>query len=185
MNNNIKRLYLLWLSIFTGFICGCWSSEKEQTIITSLNYTLTYNGDIRLERVLIQPDDMQEIIGLYQEAENKDNTTDFKDSLLIAKVFAQWRWVNTFAQDNLDTLTLQWLTLENIEKKQIWIKKNWQPINCVIIEYDITQWFIDDVPILYVSQLFIPDNWNIILYSFTTEDETSRKNASNMFKVIK
>ena len=182
---NRKLILILWVFFCLASLYGCWDtkSTKDQTIINASNYTLTYNWNTKLEKILIQSDDMNEITDLYQESWVKD--WDFKDSLLVAKVFAQWRWVNTFAQDNLDTLEIQWLKLDNIQKKQILIKKNGNKINCVLVEYDITEWFVSEVPILYISQLFVPDDGNIILYSFITENKKSRTNASNMLINIK
>ena len=135
-----------------------------------------------MEKVELNKDDLPEIIWLYQETwEN----IWYKDSLLIAEKYALWMWVNAFAKKNLDWLEHQWLSLSDINKNQIWIKSNSWDINGVLIEYNIISWFNEVVPILYLSQLFIPYWENVILYSYVTEDKNSRANASNMFKSIK
>ena len=146
-------------------------------------FQLKYNGSTKLEWVPLKTDDLDEIIGLYQEV--WDNLK-FKDSLLIAERYAQWLWANAFAQGNLDTLKEQGLVISNIKKTQIWIEKDWEKVNAVLIEYEITEWLINDIPLLYVCQLFLPkDNNDMILISFITENKSSHLNAVNMFKNIK
>ena len=147
-------------------------------------FTLNYDGNINLERVWLKTDDMDEIIDLYQEVWDEDDVW-YRDSLLIAEKYAQWLWTNAFAQRNLDTLNDQWLTLSEVEKTQIRIEKNWKKINATLVEYRITEWLIDKIPLLYVSQLFVPDDNNMILMSYITEDKYSYLSASKMFKNIK
>ena len=100
---------------------------------------------------------------LYQEV--WDNS-EYRDSLLIAEKHAQWLWANAFAVDNLDTLENQWLSLSNIKKTQIRLEKYWEEINAVLVEYEITQWLINEIPVLYVSQLFVPNGETMVLMSF-------------------
>lgn len=145
-------------------------------------FELEYNGEVKLERVALMKDDMDEIIDLYQEVWNE---SEYKDSLLVAEKYAQWLWANAFTQDNLDTLKNQWLSLTNIEKTQIWVEIEGEKTNAVLVEYEITEGFISDIPLLYVSQLFIPNDENMILMSFITEDQSSHLSASKMFKNIK
>lgn len=161
----------------------CWDDWAWNSL--SLNvywFELEYNGKVKLERVALKKDDMDEIVDLYQEVWND---SEYKDSLLVAEKYAQWLWANAFAQDNLDTLRNQWLTLADIKKTQIWMKVYGEKTNGVLVEYEITEWFIEDVPLLYISQLFVPDEENMILMSFITEDKASHLSASNMFKSIK
>ena len=124
---------------------------------------------------------MDEIIDLYQEVWNDW----YRDSLLIAEKYSYWLWANAFSQDNIDTLKNQWLTLSDIKKTQIWLEKDWKKINAVLVEYKITSWLVEDIPLLYVSQLFIPNNKNMLLMSFITENKSSRSSISDMFKNIK
>ena len=77
------------------------------------------------------------------------------------------------------------MTLSNINKTQIWFKKAWEDINAVLVEYEITKWLIADIPLLYVSQLFVPKDYDMVLMSYITEDKQSHLNASKMFKNIK
>ena len=162
----------------------CWKSlvsENNLTISTCWS-ELNYNGDVKLEKVYLKNDDLKEIVDLYQEI--WDNSA-YKDSLLIAENFAQWLWANAFAQNNINTLKNNWLTLSDIERTQIKLAKNWKIIYSVMMEYEITEWLITGVPLLYVSQLFIPCEKNIVLLSFITEDLTSHLQASKMLKSIK
>ena len=76
-------------------------------------------------------DDLDEIIDLYQEV--WDNVW-YRDSLLVAGKYAQWLWVNAFAQSNLNTLYDYDLTIENIQKTQINIKDKNQNTNAVLLE---------------------------------------------------
>lgn len=174
---------MFWL-IGCFSLVWCWSSWtwNSDLSINVRGFELKYNGNVNLEKVQLKTDDLGEIIDLYQEVWND---SEYKDSLLIAEKFAQWLWTNAFAQDNLDTLENQWLELSNIKKDQIWFKKNGEKINAVLVEYEITKWLINEIPLLYISQLFVPDGENMILVSFITEDQRSRLSASNMFRDIK
>jgi hypothetical protein len=145
-------------------------------------FDLNYDGKVKLERVLLKTDDPDEIVDLFQEVWNNSN---YKDSLLIAEKYDQWLWANAFAQDNLDVLSDQWLTLSDLKKTQIWLKKRWERINAVLVEYQIKKWLVEDIPLLYVSQMFIPKDKDMILMSYITEDQSSHLSASNMFKNIK
>jgi len=165
-------------------LAGCWDSLTWGHSFSSNIYwfDLEYNGNIELERVKLKADDLNEIIDLYQEIwEN----IDYRDSLLVAEKYAQWLWPNAFAQDNIDTLKDQWLTISNEKKTQIKLAKDKNKINLVLVEYEITKWLIDGIPLLYVSQLFVPSGENIVLMSFITEDKSSHLSASNMFKNIR
>ena len=178
---------LLW--IFIVIVCclsliWCWNSWTWDNSL-SLNiywFELLYSGKIELEKVPLKADDLDEISDLYQEVWNN---TEYRDSLLIAERHAQWLWANAFVEDNLDTLENQWLSLSNIKKTQIRFEKQWEKINSVLVEYEITKWLIDEIPLLYVSQLFIPSGESMVLISFISEDQSSRLNVSNMFKNIK
>ena len=72
-----------------------------------------------------------------------------------------------------------------MKKTQIWLERYGEIINAVLVEYEITEWLINEIPPLYVSQIFIPDENNMVLMSFITEDQSSHLNASTMFKNIK
>lgn len=162
----------------------CWDSWNWNGSL-SVNvhgFELKYSGKVNLEKIQLKTDDLGEIIDLYQEV--WDNS-EYKDSLLIAEKYAQWLWANAFAQDNLDTLENHWLELSNLKKDQIWLKKDGKEINAVLIEYEITEWLINEIPLLYFSQLFVPNDETMILMSFITEDKSSRSNVSNMFRNIK
>ena len=94
-------------------------------------------------------------------------------------------WINAFVQDNIDVLDAQWMIISNVTKTQIWFENNWENISAVLVEYKVTEWFIEEIPILYFVQLFIPKWENVILMSFITENQLSANSASNMFKNIK
>ena len=183
IQKNIRLLTALFISLICFTLAWCWSSwsSENEFNINIAWYTLAYDWNVDLWKVALKTDDLDEIIDLYQE-----NWEDiwYRDSLLIADKFNQWLWINAFAQDNLDTLEEKWLTLSDIKKTQIKLKKYSEDINAVLIDYKITKWFIDKVPLLYVSQLFIPDNHNVILISFITEDSSSHSSAVNMLKNI-
>ncbi len=162
----------------------CWSSWtwSSDSSVNVYWFRLEHDKNINLEKVSLRTDDLDEIIDLYQEV--WDNS-EYRDSLLIAEKFAQWLWANAFAQDNLDMLQEQWLTLSNIQKTQISLNRYGEKINAVLVEYTITEWLISDLPMLYVSQLFIPKDNDIILMSFITEEKSSHLSALDMFKNIK
>ena len=127
-------------------------------------------------------DDLDEIIDLYEEVwEN----LKYKDSLLIAEKYSHWLWINAFIQQNLDVLEDYDLTINNLRKTQIQFKNDNKKYSSVLVEYEISEWFIPEVPLLYISQLFIAKWDNILLISFTTEDSSSRNNMSNSLKKIK
>lgn len=182
----IRLLWVISCLVISSLLVGCWNSWAlmwDSTFsVDAYWFNLEYNGKNNLEKIQLKKDDLDEIVDLYQEIwEN----LEYRDSLLIAEKYAQWLWANAFAQDNLDTLENQWLVLANTKKTQVWLQRYWEKINAALVEYEITEGLIDDVPLLYVSQLFIPDGENMVLMSFITEDSSSRLSASNMFKNIK
>ncbi len=185
--NYWKRLVLL-LCVLGFVVClflnWCWTSWtwNENISLDIYWFNFEYVGSVDLEKVPLKTDDLDEIIDLYQEVWND---SEYRDSLLIAEKFAQWLWINAFAQDNLDTLEEQWLTIDDVQKTQILLNKYWEKINTVLVEYKISSWLINELPLLYVSQLFVPKDKDIIVMSFITENKSSHTNASNMFKNIK
>ena len=171
-----KILSILLIIFFCTILNWCWSNEwvDSTSYIWIKDYNLYYHGNIDLTKVLLKNDDLKEILGLYQEA--GDNVW-FRDSLLIAEKYNQWLWANAFADDNINTLKDQWLTVSDINKTQITLPKN---VNAVMVEYKITEWLISDIPMLYISQLFIPD-WNaILLASYITESSKAHSYAKQM-----
>lgn len=169
-----------FLSFTLSWCWGTWNGENKLVIDVSW-YTLNYNWNTKLWKVALKTDDLDEIIDLYQEL--WDNVW-YRDSLLIAKRNSKWLWVNAFAQDNLDTIEKMWLTLSDIKKTQIKLKKWSENINALLIEYKITGWLIEEIPLLYMSQLFVPDGYEMKLVSFVSEDSSSNLSAINMFKNI-
>lgn len=145
-------------------------------------FEIEKNIKVDLEKVQLKSDDAEDIIDLFQEVWND---VSFRDSLLIAERYAQWLWTNAFAQDNIDILEEHWLELSNMNKTQIRLQKGDEEMNLVLVEYEITNWLIPEIPVLYVSQLFIPYDNDIIMMSFITEDSSSRSSVSSMFKDIK
>lgn len=182
LRNTLKIFCVILLFSFSFLLIWCWSSSTNSFSVNEYWFDLSYNWDVNLERVQLKTDDMEEVVDLFQEV--WDNP-EYRDSLLIAEKHAQWLWPNAFMQDNLDTLKDQWLTLSNIEKTQIWLERYGEEFNAVLVEYEITEWLINDIPLLYVSQLFVPNGEDMVLMSFITEDKSSRLNASKMFKNIK
>ena len=181
---NVRLLSILVVVIGCISLIWCWNSWTWNSSL-SVNiywFELNYNGNIELKKAQLKTDDLDEILDLYQEV--WDNS-EYRDSLLIAEKHAQWLWANAFAVDNLDTLENQWLSLSNIKKTQIRTEKYWEEINAVLVEYEITQWLISEIPVLYVSQLFVPNGETMVLMSFISENQSSRLSASNMFKNIK
>ena len=186
LKGNYLKILCVVLLIFVSFLLiWCWDSSggNDTSSINVRWFELNYNGNTKFEKVRLKTDDLDEIDYLFQEVWNDDS--EFKDSLLIASKYGQWLWANAFAQDNLDTLKDHWLTISKIKKTQVWIEKPWEKINAVLVEYQITQWLVNEIPLLYVSQLFIPKDNDMILMSFITEDHSSQSSASNMFKNIK
>ena len=173
----------MWFAV-CFLLTWCWSGWLGDTEFYENIYgiELNYNGNVKLERVWLKTDDLDEITDLFQEA--WDNS-DFRDSLLIAKKYSQGLLANAFSQDNLDALEKWWLELSNIKKTQIWLDKYWDKLVAVLVEYEIVWWFIDEVPLIYVSQLFVPKDDEMILMSYVTEDKSSHLNALDMFKNIK
>ena len=180
---NYLKLWLFLLGIFACFLVWCGDNNwKYQSMMNLYGFELVYNWNIKLESVPVKSDDLEEIIELYQEVWDD---IEYRDSLLVAEKYSRWMWVNTFVQDNLDVLDAQWITISDITKNQIWFENNWENISAVLVEYKITEWFIEEIPILYFVQLFIPKWENIILMSYITENQLSANSASNMFKNIK
>lgn len=179
-----KILALLSIASICFVLVWCGSDwEGESKYITNVAwYSLMYNWNVNLWKVALKTDDLNEIIDLYQEAWDE---VWYRDSLLIAEKYAQWLWANAFAQDNLEILTDKWLILSDIQRTQVRLKKYWEDINAVLVEYKITGWLVNDIPLLYVSQLFIPKDYNMLLMSFITENKSSYLSASDMFKNIK
>ena len=145
------------------------------------SFELEYAWNVKLSKVPLKTDDLGEIIDLYQE---EWDDVWYRDSLLIAQKYSQLG-VNAFAQENLDTLEDNNLTLSNINKKQILFEKDWKDVNAVLLEYEITEWFVEEIPKLYISQLFVPEWSMMLLMSFITENQSSRNNMSNVFKQIR
>ena len=176
------RLILFWsaISLFAClFLAWCWNSSSETSQITVGWFNLVYKGKIKLEKIPLTTDDLDEIIDLYQEVWEE---TGFKDSLLIAENYSQWLGINAFAQDNLDILKERWLSLSKVNKFQIPLKDSGKNVNAVLVEYEIISWLLEELPVLYVSQLFVPNDNDVVLMSFITEDKRSRSDASTMFK---
>lgn len=180
---NWNWLHLLYLVFICFLLVWCWNNEsgRNQLIIDESGYIVNYAWSVKLLKVPLKTDDLDEIIDLYQESWED---IWYRDSLLIAQKYSQWLWVNAFAQDNLDVLEDQWLVLSDIDKKQIIIKKDWNKINAVIVNYKISEWFIEEIPTLYVSQLFIPNWSNIVLMSYITESLSVRNNMSKCFTQV-
>lgn len=177
---NLKSILVAFSLCLCIILVWCWdnSSWKNQSLIEFSWYNLTYNWNIKLEKANIKSDDPSEILDLYKEVWD----AEYIDSLLIAEKYSRWMWVLAFSQDNLDTIENQWITIKNIKKIAVSTEKNKEMI---IVEYEITEWFIPEVPVLYVSQFFIPENENIILMSFISDNINSRNSATSMFKNIK
>ena len=175
---------MLLFGVISFLLVWCWDSWSGSDGF-SLNiywFELNYYGNVKLEKVWLKTDDLDEITDLYQEVWN---SSEYKDSLLIAKKYSQWLWANAFLQDNLDTLEDQWISLSNVKKTQIWLDNSWESINAVLVEYEIIWWLISEIPLLYVDQLFIPKDNEMVLVSYITENKSSHLNALNMLKNIK
>ncbi len=161
--------------------CGNAWNGKNEFVIDVWWFVLNYAWDVKLSKVNLKIDDLAEIIGLYQEVWDG---VWYKDSLLIARKYHQWLWINAFVQENLDVLEGHELVLSNIDKEQIIFQIDWKEKNAVLVEYEIVEWFVEEIPSLYISQLFIPD-WNmVLLMSFITESLSSHNSMSKAFKEI-
>lgn len=158
----------------------CWSSlDNEDLTIDISGFNLQYNWSVKLKKLYLKNDDLDEITDLYEEV--WDNL-EYRDSLLVAERYWQWLWINGFAQDNLDVLEEHWLVLWEIKKSQVKIKKDIEKFDSVLVEYKISEWLIEDIPIIYVSQLFIPQWTTVLLVSYISEDISARDNMSKAFK---
>ena len=181
----VKKNLIILLGLFCSLLAWCGdkglSSSGKIDLLVS-DFFLSYNGNVDLQKVYLNEGDSPEILDLYEETWNN---IIYKDSLLIAKKFDQWLWVNSFVQQNLDSMEDLWLSLDNVNKKQIVLNKDWKNVNGVLVEYDVSEWFVSDVPLLYMSQLFIPIDNSIILFSYMTENSKARWSASKMFKNVK
>ena len=185
LRKNLKLSYLVFIILpcFFVLLAWCWSSwSDEKSKLNISDFVLECEWNVELEKVPLNNDDLDEIIDLYEEV--WDNLK-YRDSLLVAQKFSKWLWINAFVQENLDVLEDYDLTVSNIHKTQIQIKKDDKKLNSVLVDYEISEWFIPDIPLLYISQLFILSWDNVLLFSFTTEDSWSRNNMSNSFKNIK
>lgn len=180
-----RSIDLLVLSVLCCFLlvwCGNSWNNKNELIVDAGGFVLDYAWNVKLSKVSLKTDDLDEIIDLYQEVWDD---IWYRDSLLIAKKYNQWLWINAFVQENLDVLEDHELLLSNINKKQILLQIDWEEKNAVLVEYEIVEWFIEEIPTLYISQLFIPD-WNtVLLMSFITENSSSRNTMSKAFKQLK
>ena len=181
--NLCKKFVLLFCLVVSFLLVWCHKTggSWDETVIYVKWYEFEYKWNIKFQSVPLKIDDSDDIIALYQE-EWEDLV--YRDSLLVAEKYANWVWANVFIKDNLEILEKQWLNLSNISKKQIWLNKKWENINAVLLEYEITEWLISEIPLLYVSHLFIPDENSMVMLSYITESMSSRSSASNMFKNI-
>ena len=180
---NLKLLtkFFVWFLCFALVWCGSNWDNGDKFVVNVAWYSLIYNWNVELWKVALKTDDLDEIVDLYQEIWDD---VWYRDSLLVAEKYDQWLWINTFAQSNLDILEEKWLTIADLRKTQIKLERESEMINAVLVEYKITWWLIEKLPLLYVSQLFIPDDHNVILISFITEDSSSHSSAVKMFKNI-
>ena len=181
--NSIKNLVFLFCIIVSFLLVWCQVGNGSwgEILISVKWYELKYSWNIGFQNVALKVDDSEDVIALYQE---EWNDLAYRDSLLIAEEYVNWVWANVFIKDNLEILEKQWLVLSNINKKQIWFKKGWENVSAVLLEYEIMEWLIPEIPLLYVSQLFIPGDDNMLMLSYITENSSSRKSVSNMFKNI-
>ena len=168
----------MWISVMQSW-CGSDFNNKNQLNIDVWNFVLSYGWNVELTKVYLKNDDLSEIIDLYQE--DWDNVW-YRDSLLIAERYFKWSWIDEFAVDNLTLLTNNWLTLNNIKKTNI--LTNNSDTDAILMEYQIVWGLVPDLPLLYVAQLFVPDNHTIRLVSYITEDSSMHKNIINIFKNI-
>ncbi len=178
--NSIKNLVFLFCIIVSFLLVWCQVGNGSwgEVLISVKWYELKYSWNIGFQNVPLKVDDSEDIIALYQE---EWNDLAYRDSLLIAEEYVNWVWANVFIKDNLEILEKQWLVLSNINKKQIWFKKGWENVSAVLLEYEIMEWLIPEIPLLYVSQLFIPGDDNMLMLSYITENSSSRNSVSTVF----
>lgn len=179
----IKNLVFLLCIIVSFSLVWCKNGNKSwgEVVLSVKWYEFKYNWNVEFQELPLKVDDNDDIMALYQE---KWNDLAYRDSLLIAERYANWVWANVFIKDNLEILEKQWLVLSNINKKQLWFKKGWENISAVLLEYEITKWLVPEIPLLYISQLFIPEEDSMLMLSYITENLSSRKFVSDMFKNI-
>jgi len=181
----VKKWFVLLFSVCLCFLLfWCWSkwNKSNKLTVNVAWFSVNYAWNVNLSKVALKEDDLSEIVDLYQEVWDD---VWYRDSLLVAQRYSQWLGINAFVQENLDVLENYNLSLWNLAKKQILLERDWKTINAVLVDYDITEWFIPEIPALYISQLFVPD-WNMVsLVSFITENSSVRKSMSNAFKEIK
>lgn len=161
----------------------CWWNWQWETLTININdFVFEYSWNIKLKKIPLKDDDSYEIIDLYEEVWED---LKYKDSLLIAQRYSQWLWINWFVQDNMDILESYNLIIKNVNKTQIQIDKNGEKLDSVLVEYEISEWFVPEIPLLYISQLFILDWDNVLLFSFTSDDQSIRNQISKCFKEVK
>lgn len=184
MLNICKKYWIFTLLLLCFFIIWCGNSENlsDEIELSIAGFSIDYKWKVSLEKVYLNNSDSDEILELYHETWSD---IGYIDSLLIAEKYDQWLWINAFVQQNLDTLEAQWLSIDNVKKTQVWINKKWKNVNCVLVEYEINKWFISSVPVLYMSQLFIPNNDSVTLLSYMTENSSARNHVTNSFKNVK
>ena len=184
--NKIRTCICLVIAFIVCFLlvwCGSSNNNIDNNLeIEIKGFTLNTDGYFQLQNIPLSSEDLEEIIALYQEAWTD---TNYRDSLLVAERYGLKLWVDRFVKENLDSLKINWLTVKDIKQTQINLIKNGKNIKSILVEYEITEWFIPEVPILYVSDLFIPVDSNILIFSFITEKSSVRSKASKMFKKIK
>ena len=179
-----RRCFWLIFCILACFFlvwCGGWGNKNE-LVLNVWNFELEYAWNVKLSKVALKTDDLDEIVDLYQE---EWDVVVYRDSLLIAKRYSQWLGIGAFVQGNLDSLEENGLTLSNINKKWVQIDKDDKKIDSVLVEYQISEWLIDELPVLFLCQLFIPD-WNEVwLLSFISDDLSTHESMLSTFKHIK
>jgi len=179
----LKSLSFLFCISVSFLIVWCQKiTDTWDDIFISVKwYNLKYAWGLMFQNVPLKVDDNEDIIALYQEVWED---LVYRDSLLVAEEYANWVWANVFIKDNIKILERQWLMLSNINKKQIWFRKGWENVSAVLLEYEIAWWLISEFPLLYVSQLFVPEENSMLMLSYITENLSSRKSVSDMFKNI-
>lgn len=180
------RLLLVIFYIITWFfLVWCGNdviSYENQIDINVWDFMITYKWNVKLSKVPLKVDDLDDIVDLYQEDWDK---TWYKDSLLVAEKYFQWFWINAFVQDNLKALETNWLTLDNVQKKPIWLGNGDDDNIAVLVSYQIVDGLISEIPSLYVSQLFIPELHSVKLVSYITEDLSAHDYIKNSLENIR
>ena len=174
-----KYLSSLVLVIIAVLIAGCGSS-RNSTLLQIENFSLLYRGSVELEQQILNPADQQWIIAIFQE----NRTNEFWDSLIAVESYNQWKGVNVFSQESITTLEERGLTIENLKTERFLLSCSKELKSSVVYSYFISSGFSLEIPQLYMTQLFIENGNNIVVFSHSTTSSEEQQQMLKSFTAI-